>query len=100
MGISKWRPIHTPPGRTLAEAVGPTKAKARAEITSVTRGVPERESNLAFLGALFDIHVFEFAGFEDFAALLALHELGILGSADNLYAWGLAVLFDIPALRW
>src|ERR1700675_3661895 len=41
MGISKWRPIHTPPGRTLAEAVGPTKAKARAEITSVTRGVPE-----------------------------------------------------------
>jgi hypothetical protein len=36
--------------------------------------------------ALFDAHVFEFAGLEDFAALQAFHKFGIFFAAHNLHA--------------
>jgi hypothetical protein len=38
-------------------------------------------------GALFDVHVFEFTGFEDIATLEALDEFGVLFARDNLHAW-------------
>ncbi|MFZ0417876.1 MAG: hypothetical protein WAM04_07210 [Candidatus Sulfotelmatobacter sp.] len=51
---------------------------------------------LGFLGfafdALFDTHIPQFAGFEDFAALKAFHELGIFVAADDLHTWVLARL--------
>jgi len=51
---------------------------------------------LRFLGfavdALFDTHVPQFAGFEDFAALKAFHELGIFVAADDLHTRVLARL--------
>jgi len=37
-------------------------------------------------GAFLDAHVLEFAGFEDFAALKAFHELGVLFAAHDLHA--------------
>jgi hypothetical protein len=46
--------------------------------------------NLRFLGlalsAFLDAHVPEFAGFEDLAALQALHKLGVLFAAYDLHA--------------
>jgi hypothetical protein len=36
--------------------------------------------------ALFGVHVLEFAGFEDFSAVLAFHEFGIFIAADDLHA--------------
>jgi hypothetical protein len=61
--------------------------------------IPKWGLDLAFLASFFDIHVFEFAGLEDFAALLALDELRILVSADNLHARVLAGLLHITYLR-
>jgi len=43
-------------------------------------------SGLAFLDALFDVHVTEFAGFEDVSALDALDEFGIFIATDDLHA--------------
>jgi hypothetical protein len=60
---------------------------------------PKWKSDLGFLGALFEIHVFEFAGLEDLAALFTLDELRILVSADDLHAWVLARLLHITVLR-
>jgi hypothetical protein len=44
------------------------------------------------LGTFFDAHVLEFAGFEDFAALKAFHELGVFLAAHDLHARVLARL--------
>jgi hypothetical protein len=44
-------------------------------------------------GAFLDAHISEFAGFEDFAAFEAFHELGVLVTAYNLHAWMFARLF-------
>ncbi|HWO31608.1 MAG TPA: hypothetical protein VNO32_22670 [Candidatus Acidoferrum sp.] len=38
------------------------------------------------LDALFDTHVLQFAGLEDFAALEAFHKLGVLVAGDDLHA--------------
>jgi hypothetical protein len=43
-----------------------------------------------FLRAFLDVHVLEFAGFEDLAALLALDELRIFIAAHDLHAEVLA----------
>jgi hypothetical protein len=43
-------------------------------------------SGVAFLDALFDVHVAEFAGIEDVSALDALDEFGIFIAADDLHA--------------
>ncbi len=52
---------------------------------------------LRFLGftldALFDTHVLQFAGLEDFAALEAFHELGVFVAGDDLHAWVFAGRF-------
>jgi len=42
------------------------------------------KSSLFGRGLLLDTHVFEFTGFEYFAALLALDEFGIFFAGDNL----------------
>ncbi|MGA8431239.1 MAG: hypothetical protein WB729_15565 [Candidatus Sulfotelmatobacter sp.] len=47
---------------------------------------------LAFLNSFLDVHVFEFAGFEDVAALHALDEFGVLVAAHDLNARVLARL--------
>jgi hypothetical protein len=52
-----------------------------------------------FLRTLFDVHVFEFAGFEDLAAILALDELGIFIAAHNLNAKMFARLLRLEAWR-
>jgi len=44
------------------------------------------------LGSLFDTHIFEFAGFKDFAAFQAFHELGVFFAAHDLHA-GMLALF-------
>src|ERR1700686_4712448 len=99
MGISKRRPYTHAPGSHTSRGGRAHQGQSASGDYLRHPGSPERELNLAFLGALFDIHVFEFAGFEDFAALRALNELRILGSADNLHAWVLAGLLHITALR-
>src|ERR1700756_1408034 len=100
MGIGKWRPYSYAPGSHISRGTGANQGQtASGDYLRHAGGYPDRESNLAFLGALFDIHVFELAGLEDFAALLAFDELGILGSADDLHAWVLARLLYITALR-
>ena len=40
----------------------------------------------AFLNSFLNVHVFEFAGFEDVAALYAFHELSVLVAAHDLNA--------------
>jgi len=40
----------------------------------------------------FNVHIFEFAGLEDLAALLALDKLRFLITAHNLHTWVLAGL--------
>jgi len=59
------------------------------------------DSVLRFVfGAFLDAHVFEFAGFEDFAAFQTLYELGIFIAADNLHTGVLAwLLLDVLGLR-
>src|SRR5579859_4913015 len=95
----------TKPGRRTAPASETSReswteqAGRGAQGLPPSRRRPEWGLDFAFLGALFDIHVFEFAGLEDLAALLALDELGILVSADNLHAGVLTRLFHIPYLR-
>jgi hypothetical protein len=49
-------------------------------------------------GVFFDAHVLEFAGLEDFAALEALHELGVFFAAHDLHARVLARLL-VSVLR-
>jgi hypothetical protein len=59
--------------------------------------MPSRLS-IVFLRALFDVHVLKFAGLENFAALLALHELRVFVAAHNLNAWVPARCFDFCVL--
>ena len=61
--------------------------------------IPKARLRFALFNPLFDIHVLEFAGFEDFAAFLALDELRIFIAADDLHARMLAGLVHICALR-
>jgi hypothetical protein len=58
-----------------------------------------KRSDLAFLRSLFDIHILEFAGLEDFAAFLALDELRILVPANDLHARMLARLLGFRGWR-
>jgi hypothetical protein len=74
------------PGRTLAGVFPGNKADPRPVITSVTSCAEMRTSNLALVGAFFDIHVLEFTGFKDLAAFLTLDEFRILVPAHNLHA--------------
>jgi len=52
-----------------------------------------------FLGfaicGFFDTHVFEFAGFEYFAAFQAFHKLGVFFATHDLHAWMLAGLLSV-----
>ena len=59
---------------------------------------PEPDLDFAVLRTLFDIHVLEFAGFENLAAFFALDEFRIFIPADNLYARVLAGWLRITAL--
>jgi hypothetical protein len=43
-------------------------------------------------GAVFDRHVFEFAGFKDFAAFQALYEFGVFFTGHDLHAWMLTLI--------
>jgi hypothetical protein len=55
----------------------------------------ELPSELAALAALFNAHVLEFAGLEDFAALHTLDEFSFFVAAYDLHTWvfaGLLVL--------
>ena len=54
---------------------------------------------LVLLRAIFDVHIFKLAGLEDFAALFALDEFGILVAAHDLHARMLAGLLDAYVLR-
>src|SRR5436853_3801088 len=45
-----------------------------------------RRLGVAGGGAFFDGHIFELTGFEDLAALEALHELGVLFTGHDLHA--------------
>jgi hypothetical protein len=68
--------------------------KVEAKVTFVTA----RNSEL-FAGTLFDAHVFEFAGLEDFAAILAFDKFGVLVATDNLHTKVLAGLLLAGVLR-
>ena len=57
------------------------------------------ELHLILLRAIFDVHIFELTGLEDFAALFALDEFCILVAAHDLHAWMLAGLLDAYVLR-
>ena len=46
----------------------------------------DRGGLFAGLGSIFDRHIFEFAGFEDFAALEALDVFRVFFAADDLHA--------------
>jgi hypothetical protein len=63
------------------------------------RALADQELELLFLAAFFDVHVFEFAGLEDLAALLALDELRIFIATDDLHTRVLTRLLHICALR-
>jgi hypothetical protein len=52
-----------------------------------------------FLDALFDVHVFEFTGLEDLAAVFALDEFGVFVAADDLHTRMLARLRFTDVLR-
>jgi hypothetical protein len=65
--------------------------KPRGMVTRVTGGI---ELTVLVLGALFNVHVFELAGFEDLAAFLALDELRLLIAAHDLDARVLAGRFN------
>ena len=50
--------------------------------------------------ALLDGHVFEFAGFEDLAALYTFNVFGVFFTGDNLYAGMLTHMpFNLRSLR-
>jgi hypothetical protein len=55
-------------------------------------GRETKTRSVLFARLLFDVHVFELAGFEDLAAILALDELSIFIAAHNLHAKMLARL--------
>ena len=61
--------------------------------------IEKATSDFAFLGALFDVHVFEFAGLEDFPAFLALDKFAIFLAAHYLHARVFARLLGSSALR-
>jgi hypothetical protein len=52
--------------------------------------VRHANSCILILNAIFDIHVLELAGFEDFAAFFAFHEFRFLVAAHDLDTWMLA----------
>jgi hypothetical protein len=54
---------------------------------------------ILFARLFFDVHILEFAGLENFAAILAFHEFGILIAADNLHAKVLAGLGNVLRRR-
>jgi len=60
-------------------------------VTFVTRA-RNWGSELAALSALFNVHVFEFAGLEDLAALHAFDEFSFFVTADDLHTWVFARL--------
>lgn len=83
--------IYTPPGPTLAGGFWTEQGETvQRDYQGHTRGHQVRKSKFAFLGALFDIHVFEFTGLKDLAAFLALDKFRIFIAADDLHAWVLA----------
>ena len=90
---------HTPPGATVAEDFSTEQAETQRPDYLGHRDLRENTSDLAFLGALFYVHVFEFAGLEDLAALLTFDEFRILVPADDLHAGVLARLLRITAWR-
>jgi hypothetical protein len=58
-----------------------------------------RRSDLTLVRTLFYIHVLEFAGFKDLAALLTLDEFRILIPAHDLYAGMFARGLHVTILR-
>ena len=77
--------VHTLPGPHSSRAVLSATSRKRREVASPSS--PRVAIRSRFRGVrLFDVHVFEFAGLEDLAALLALDELGIFVAADDLHA--------------
>jgi hypothetical protein len=63
------------PGRTLAERFCLEQVETAGRRLRPSPALERPASDLAFLGAFFDVHVLEFAGLEDFATLLTFHEL-------------------------
>jgi hypothetical protein len=77
---------------------GTTRNRGQALPRSRSRTAKQR-SDLGFLSSLFDVHVFEFTGFEDLPALFTLDEFRIFVPAHNLHARVLAGLFHITAWK-
>jgi hypothetical protein len=61
--------------------------------------VPGPVSGLVAGGTLFDVHVLEFTGLEDLAALFAFYEFSFVVAANDLHARVLARLLWLYALR-
>jgi hypothetical protein len=95
----------TPP-ETVASRRPAHKRKRVRYLTEVTRDREERThphrarpisrgkggSGFLVQFGLFDIHVFEFAGLEDLAALQAFHKFGVFFAGHNLHTRVLACL--------
>ncbi|HYM75419.1 MAG TPA: hypothetical protein VE377_05515 [Candidatus Dormibacteraeota bacterium] len=73
---------HTP-GWTVAGRFDANNRKPEPQVTGVTTA--QGYSDFV-LRTLFDIHVLEFAGLEDFAALFAFNEFRLFVAAYDLYA--------------
>jgi hypothetical protein len=95
----------TPPGATLAGCfrAGQGETDCRDYLRHAPHGratgSKRRQSDFAFLRTILDVHVFEFAGFEDLAAFLTFDELGILIPAHDLHAGMFAGLLGVTVLR-
>ena len=89
---SKVRHAHCP-GCDIARAIARNKANARAGdyLRHPAGATPAAQISLSWV-ALFDVHVFEFAGLEDLAAFQALDEFGVFIAAHDLHTRVLARL--------
>src|ERR1700722_2680628 len=92
-GMSLQRAECTPPVGRLAEGSAGYKVESGRRGYHSDQGRTRGLRFLGFaLGTFLDAHVLEFAGFEDFAALEAFYELGVLVAAHDLHAWVFARL--------
>jgi hypothetical protein len=73
-----------------------TTVRGRAQGLS---GGARQRSGFPSCGIVFDRHVFEFTGLEDFAALFALDEFGVFFTGHDLHARVLT-LIHFASLGW
>jgi hypothetical protein len=71
-------------------------------VVSSWESLTELEGVLEFgsAGLIFDSHVFEFTGIEDFSAFLALYKFRVLLARNHTHARMLADLFHTDSLGW